>query len=754
MKKSKTGADIAARAQAGLPLRSSDELFTALIENAFDIIIIVNMDGMICYANPSVERVLGYRPSDLVGEKLPALVHPNDVSKVETFLERVKSGDPGILRDPLQIETRVRHKNESWRVLESVLKTLDTPSVMGIVVNSRDISDRKLAEALRVGQNRVLEMIAADAPLPDILGSLAQMIELQSEGMLCSIVLLDEDGTHVLHGAAPSLPQDFVDAIDGEVVDPRGGSCGNALFRGEQVVITDIQSDPLWEDYRELADRHGLRVCWSTPIISRQGRPLGSFAMYYREMREPSRFEKRLIEIGTRIAGIAIERKQAELHIRFMAHHDELTGLPNRTKLHADLAHVIEQAGRDRHMAALLFIDLDRFKHVNDSLGHEIGDRLLQAVAGRLQHCLRTGDSVARLGGDEFVICLPKLHGSNEARVVANKVLDALSQVFVVDGNELQIGSSVGISLYPGDGQDVDTLLRAADAAMYHAKENGRGHYQFFSLDLHAAMSKRLTLTNRLSHALPRREFTLNYQPQVDMECGRIIGAEALIRWPQSTGDVVLPAEFIPLAEQNGFIQSIGEWVLDEACAQLKRWHDSGHPYLRMAVNLSVYQMQQMDFGKRVEQLLNEKSLSASSLDLEITESVLMQPNEENRATLAQLSAMGIHLLIDDFGTGYSNLGYLRSFPIDTLKIDQSFVRGIGTDNNDTAIIDAIISIAHSLHLNIIAEGVETAAQSVFLQQRGCKAGQGYYYGEPLTADAFSERLLLGMNGRRLDSSI
>lgn len=748
MNKSKSGAAIAARAHAGLPLCSSDELFTALIENAFDIIIIVNTNGMICYANPSVERVLGYCPAVLIGEKLSALVHPDDASKVETFLEKIKSGDPESVKEPLQIEARVRHKDKSWRVLESVLKTLDTPSVTGIVVNSRDISDRKLAETLRAGQNRVLEMIAADAPLPKILESLVQVIELQSEGMLCSVLLLDDDGIHARHGAAPSLPSGFVKAVEGAAIGPRAGSCGSAQLRHERVIVTDLQSDAIWGDYRDLAGSHGLRACWSTPILSRHGRVLGSFVSYYREVRSPSSFEMLLIDIGTDIARIAIERKHAELHIRFMAHHDDLTGLPNRAKLHADLAHVIEQARDDQHMAALLFIDLDRFKSVNDSLGHQTGDRLLQAVAGRLQHCLRTGDSVARLGGDEFVICLRKLRSSSEARVVANKVLDALKLAFVVDEHELQIDSSVGISLYPADGQDVDTLMRAADAAMYHAKESGRGKYQFFDLALHASMTKRLTLTNQLKLALSRHEFTLNYQPQVDMGSGKIFAAEALIRWRHPAGNIMLPAEFISLAEQNGFIQSIGDWVFGEACAQLKRWQDSGHPLMRMAINLSVYQMQQMDFGKRVEQLLNESSVSATSLDLEITESILMQPSEENQATLAKLSAMGIHLLIDDFGTGYSNLGYLRSFPIDTLKIDQSFVRGIGTNENDAAIIDAIIAIAHSLHLNVIAEGVETAAQSAFLQQHGCKAGQGYYYGEPLTAAAFSERLAMDMSER------
>lgn len=742
MNKRKSAAATASCMQTELPQIGRDELFTTLIENAFDVIIIVDPRGRICYANPSVERVLGYPPADLIGEELPGRLHPDDAPIVEGYFEKVRSGAHDTAKESLQVEVRVRHKDDSWRVLESALRALDMPPVMGIVFNSRDISDRKLAEALRIGQNRVLEMIATDAPLADTLASLAQVIELQSKGMLCSILLLDEDGVHVRHGPAPSLPPDFVKAIDGAPIGPRAGSCGTALYRGEQVIVTDIMQDPLWEDYRVLAARHGLRACWSSPIFSRHGRVLGSFAMYYREVRSPNEFENRLIDIGTRIAGIAIERRHAELRIQFMAHHDALTGLSNRAKLLSDLARVIEHARLGEHKAALLFVDLDRFKHVNDSLGHEIGDRLLQAVAGRLQHCLRAGDSAARIGGDEFVICLPKLRGKDDAPVVASKVIDALSRIFFVDGHELRIGSSVGISIYPDDAQDVDTLMRAADAAMYHAKGKGRGNYQFFSTELQAALARRMTLTNQLGRALSRDELALDYQPQVNMESGRILAAEALIRWRHPEGATFLPAEFIPLAEQSGLILPIGDWALREACAQLKRWQQNGHRQLRMAINLSVHQVQQRNFGQRLRQLLEEYGLSASTLDLEITESILMQPSEENQATLAQLSGMGIHLLIDDFGTGYSNLGYLRSFPVDTLKIDQSFVSGIETDENDGAIVDAIIAMARSLNLNVIAEGVETAGQSEFLRRHGCKAGQGYFYGKPLSADAFSERLL------------
>jgi len=452
------------------------------------------------------------------------------------------------------------------------------------------------------------------------------------------------------------------------------------------------------------------------------------------------------------------ERKQAEQRIRYMAHYDALTGIANRILLQDRIRQAIAYAHRNGTQIAVLFIDLDYFKHINDSLGHQTGDALLQSVAQRLQGCLREGDSVARLGGDEFVLSLPMVSGANDAALIAQKVINVLDMPFMVDKHELHVSASIGISLYPDNGIDVDSLMRAADTALYHAKEKGRSNYQFFTPALNKAAQRRLALANRLRRALARDEFALHFQPQVDMADGTIFSAEALLRHRQS--DKKMPIScgpFIAVAEETGLILPIGEWVLRESCRQLRRWHDMGYTHLRIAVNLSPRQFSQPDFESVITRILEETGLPAAALDLEITEGMLAQPSENNIATLERLSLMGIQLSIDDFGTGYSNLAYLQRFPIHALKIDRSFVSSIGHDTNDTALVKAIIAMANSLHLKVLAEGVETAQQVDFLKSHGCPLAQGFYYSEALTADAFTNMLhtagshLLAVDKRRAD---
>ncbi|WP_082584298.1 two-component system response regulator [Noviherbaspirillum sp. Root189] len=442
------------------------------------------------------------------------------------------------------------------------------------------------------------------------------------------------------------------------------------------------------------------------------------------------------------------ERKRAEERIRYMADHDALTGLPNRALLRDRLQQALAHGGRTETQVAVMFIDLDYFKHINDSLGHEVGDCLLRDVAERLLHCVREGDSVARLGGDEFVLALPLIGDSSDAAMIAQKVLDALDAPFHCGDHELHVSGSIGISLFPNDGTDVETLMRTADTAMYYAKEKGRANYQFFTQSLNKAAQRRHQLTNALRHALAREEFTLFYQPQVDLETGTIFSAEALLRWKRNGDTPVACNEFITIAEETGLILPIGEWVLRQACEQLKRWHESGYTDLVMAVNLSPRQFFQPNFQDMIIGVLNDTGIPADRLDLEITESILMQRTEDNVATLKRLSGMGIKLSIDDFGTGYSSLAYLQRFPVDALKIDRSFVSGIGQDSNDTALVTAIISMANSLRLKVLAEGVETLEQVDFLQSHGCPSAQGYYYSKPVSAEAFTE--LLHQQSRRV----
>jgi diguanylate cyclase (GGDEF)-like protein/PAS domain S-box-containing protein len=439
------------------------------------------------------------------------------------------------------------------------------------------------------------------------------------------------------------------------------------------------------------------------------------------------------------------EQRRVEEQIRHMAHHDALTQLPNRVLLHDRIGQAIAQAQRNSGVLALLFIDLDRFKTVNDSLGHPVGDRLLQAVAARLVTCTRSSDTVARIGGDEFVVLLGNLDRPETARHVAQKVLDALSEPVTLDGHELKVTPSVGICAYPHDGKDVETLMRNADTAMYHAKQMGRNNYQFFTQAMNDAAQQRLSLENDLRFAVERGEFTLHYQPQLDLKTGAIVGFEALVRWQHPQRGLVAPGEFITAAEETGLIGPLGEWVLHQACTQARVWQKAGQPQLQVAVNCSAQQFQREGFVEAVDRVLRETGMPAPRLELEITESVIIHHSDEVNARFQALEDMGVRISIDDFGTGYSSLSYLKRLAIHQLKIDQSFVRDISSDPDDAAIVSAIIAIAHSLDLDVVAEGVETNEQLVFLRSLGCDSGQGFLFSKPLPADEF-ERLLATWN--------
>jgi diguanylate cyclase (GGDEF)-like protein/PAS domain S-box-containing protein len=435
------------------------------------------------------------------------------------------------------------------------------------------------------------------------------------------------------------------------------------------------------------------------------------------------------------------ERKEREERVRHLAHHDALTGLPNRVLLTDRIMQAISLAQRHETLVAVMFLDLDRFKNVNDSLGHSIGDKLLREVAARLKTAMRASDTVSRLGGDEFVILMPEVADQGAIAVAARKVLEAVGQPYSIDGHELMSTPSMGISVYPGDGPDVETLLRNADAAMYHAKESGRNNYQFFTQDMNARARERLTLERSLRRALERDELRLHYQPQYDLASGGMVGVEALIRWEHPEEGLVSPARFMPFAEETGLILPIGAWVLERACWQNREWQKSGLPPVRMSVNISALQFRQPGFAETVRHALTASGLDARFLELEVTESVIMHDAERVTAALAELKRVGLELAIDDFGTGYSSLSYLKRFPIDRLKIDQSFVRDIPSDGEDAAIISAIIGLTRNLGLRTIAEGVETTEQLAFLREQGCDEVQGYLLSRPLSSEACAQLL-------------
>jgi diguanylate cyclase (GGDEF)-like protein len=426
------------------------------------------------------------------------------------------------------------------------------------------------------------------------------------------------------------------------------------------------------------------------------------------------------------------ERKEAEERMRHIAQHDPLTGLPNRLALLVRLAQLLPEARRHGWMLAIMFLDLDRFKVINDTLGHQVGDELLREVACRLSAVVRETDFVARLGGDEFVVLLPAVTAAADAAIVAGKIVSALAVPVVVDGNDLHTSPSIGISLFPDDGVDGDSILKNADTAMYHAKAAGRNNYQFYAEEMNLAATERLNIERKLRHAIGRNELALCFQPQFGANGSRPTGVEALVRWHHPTDGLIAPDRFIPVAEETGLIVQIGEWVLANACREMSNWMAAGLQPIRMAVNVSARQLRRRDFCEVVAGVLAETGLPAELLELEITESSVMENPQEAIDILRRLGRMGVTLAIDDFGTGYSSLAYLKLFPIDHLKIDRSFVRDIEVDLDDRAIAFGTIALAHSLGLNVIAEGVETEDQLELLRTNGCDEVQGYLFSKPL----------------------
>jgi diguanylate cyclase (GGDEF)-like protein len=428
------------------------------------------------------------------------------------------------------------------------------------------------------------------------------------------------------------------------------------------------------------------------------------------------------------------DRRLAEDQVRHLAEHDALTGLPNRRLLELRMQQALQEAREHDAMVAVMLMDLDRFKTINDSLGHLIGDRLLQSIAQRVQHCLRAGDTVARLGSDEFVMVLPGLSGPGDAALVASELIEAVSRPYQIDALELRVTPSVGISLFPSHGDGIDELVAHAGTAMLQAKQKGRGNYVFFTGQSRLASSQRLLLENDLHRAIERGEFVLHYQPRYELATGMLCACEALLRWEHPVRGPISPAEFVPLAEDSGLIVPIGEWVLREACRQLRQWQDEGLEVCPVSVNISARQFRSLELMSRVRAVLEETGIDPRLLEVEITETTLMHNTEETLAILGQLHALGIKISVDDFGTGYSSLAYLKRFPVDLLKIDRSFVHDLVTDADDAIIVSAIIGLGRSLQLRVVAEGVETPEQVEFLKRRGCDEVQGFLFGKPMPA--------------------
>jgi diguanylate cyclase (GGDEF)-like protein/PAS domain S-box-containing protein len=710
-------------------------LLRTIVDFLPDYLFVKDLASRFVIANRAVAADLGLATAaDLIGKTDLDFVKPEIAQQIMADDRRIiETGEPLIDFEELLITSAGVRK---WLSTTKLPLRNAAQEIVGIVGMCRDITDRKRSDFLRSGEGRILEMIATDIALEDVLKETIHFIEGQLEGITGSILLLDEE-LRLRHGAAPNLPMSYNQAIDGIAIGPSVGSCGTAAFRRETVIVTDVLNDPLWADYHQLVAPFGFRSCWSTPVLSHLGNVLGTFAMYSRETRSPNGFELSLVEAASRIAGIAIERRIVEKRIHHLAHHDALTGLPNRALLKDRLAQLLLYAGRFKSNLAVAFIDLDNFKLINDGLGHNAGDEVLQIVAQRMTSCVTASDTVVRLGGDEFVILFLD---PPDAETWFHRLETRLAEPIHVCGQTLRITCSAGLVTYPFDGDDVETLLTNADAAMYAAKESGRNNLQRYTVELKERTQARLMLQEGIKNAVSRQEFRLLYQPQLDLRTGEMFAAEALIRWQHPHLGVIYPNQFIHEAEDSGRIVEIGEWVLNTACSQCKAWQEREERKIGVSINVSARQFMEDSWIKRVEAALTATGLDPQYLDLELTESLIMQDIQHATMTMHRLKEMGVQLSIDDFGTGYSNLSALKSFPLTRLKIDQSFIRGLPLNQDDAALAKAIISLGRQLNLRTLAEGVEKVEQIEFLRQNGCDEYQGYYFSKPVTAEELFER--------------
>ena len=700
----------------------------SLVADASDsAVLISDAESRIVYVNAGFSRMFGWTPEQAIGQAPIALLAPQlsqqFVDEYRAALragcavgrEEIVSGQQGQRYWAKVISNPVMGPDGQWRYTVTILT---------------DITRAKMHEAL---QHQVLEAMARERPLAEVLDMVCREVERIAPDVQASILEVDEQG--LLHPlAGPSLPPEYSAQLDGLPIGPSVGSCGTAAWRRAPVQVDDIASDPLWADYRALALPLGLRACWSTPFCNSEGRVIGTFAFYYRSRvqdSEAQRFHQQLVEACTHLCTLALEREHARQRIRKLAFYDGLTGLPNRSLLQARADQAIASATRNAEPLAVLFLDLDRFKQINDSLGHPAGDELLRQVASRLQRELRSSDIAGRLSGDEFVVVLPQCDADQAADTV-ERLQALLAQPMEIADTRLAISASVGIAMFPADGREMETLLHRADMAMYQAKSGARGSFRFFSAEMNRLAQERLALETALREALRQGQLQLHYQPQIELAGGRLHGVEALARWTHPELGPISPARFIPLAEECGLIAELGRWALREACRQLAEWRAQGLAVPAIAVNLSPTSFHNLELPSLIADALERHALKPQDLTLEITESVLVDTNPSTLKTLAEVHAQGVRLSMDDFGTGYSSLSYLRRLPVSELKLDRSFVADLEQDEAARALSRAILGIGQSLQLTVVAEGVESEQQNQLLREQGYPVAQGYLFARPL----------------------
>jgi diguanylate cyclase (GGDEF)-like protein/PAS domain S-box-containing protein len=723
--------------------RAAEHGFETLISRSPEVFGVVTADGLIAYANPAAEQLLRRPQQELVGTHVSALVHPDDVARVEARLAAYAADVAGCGDESRKGYLRLAGSESRW--VEATVRCIDPrDATAGFAVTLHDVTERRRAEALVAAHSAVLELIARDAPLRETLTAVCRRVEAILRDTICSVMLTAPDREVLLLAAGPSMPEAVVEAlVPGLPIAYGEGACGTAAFLRELVVVDDVSTDPVFAAWRDVAEQNNLLACWSKPVISAtRGDVVGTFALYYRHRRRPNEQEIGVLDSFADLVGIAVERKRHQDELAHEALHDPLTGVPNRALLMDRLAHALQQLARRPGMVAVLFCDLDRFKVINDSLGHDVGDRVLIAAAERLQRSLRAGDTAARFGGDEFVILCEGVEGKHHLANLARRVMDVFAEPFVVDGSSIRLTCSIGISVATAP-EASEVLLRDADLAMYRAKTHGKARFELFDADMRREVVRRMEVEHALYRAIDERQLTVFYQPEVRLSDGVIVGVEALVRWQHPEWGLLNPAQFIDVAEETGAIRNLGRIVLEDAVRQAATWRASlGERPLTVSVNLSPRQLSDPSLVDEVRDLIAATGVDPGVLRLELTEGALLDDVDAATGTLERLHDLGVQLALDDFGTGYSSLGYLKRLPVNVVKIDRSFVEGIETERSDAAaIVQAIVALAHTLGMEVVAEGVETTAQRTRLMEFGCDHAQGFLFSAALPAERATELL-------------
>lgn len=737
----KLAVDVTARVERQAADDARLHLLSLGVDETDNAVLITDAQGCVRYINAGFTRMLGYAAGEVIGQS----VHVPSGEFGATHVGERSDGSSAVnvrqaLADCLaaasggrschsEVLIRTAQHQPLWAsvVTNPILDA--SGKLLNAVVLFTDITQSKIQEVL---QHKALAAMVRDAPLAEVLTLICRELEQIAPEVLASVVRVDAEG-RLRPQAGPSLPAPYHQIIDGIAIGPNVGTCGTAAFQARPVIVTDIANDPRWANFRSMAAEFGLAASWSMPIIANDGRVLGVLAFYYRTVRGPDALHERLVDVCVHLCKLAFERDESRTRIRQLAFSDSLTGLPNRSMLGVLAAQAIASADELNTRMAVIFIDLDRFKQINDSLGHQAGDVLLRTIAQRLRRSLRGADIVARLSGDEFVAVLTECD-PERLDIAIERMRSALTAPCQIDGVTLVPSGSFGISLYPNHGKAFDLLLQRADMAMYQAKLTSPGSARFYNEDMNIHAQERLELETAMRDALRRGKLQLFYQPQINLLDESVYGAEALTRWTHPLHGEVSPSRFIALAEECGLIGELGMWTLRESCRQLADWRRRGVGIPNVSVNLSPTNFHDHDLPRMIAETLADHGLPPSCLAIEITESVLMDHNPSTLRIIDEVHSMGVRLSLDDFGTGYSSLSYLRRLPVSELKLDRSFVHDITRDETVRALTSAIISIGRNLHLTVVAEGLEDEAQRDLLVAQGYRVAQGYLFSPALSA--------------------